>query len=285
MPAEPHATVRALAVAAVALTAIGVARVTSPPRPVTSSPATLGTRHPILVTAIGPAHRWVVACQARRDTDGDRRIWVGREGPASWAGDDLDPYLFVGGTGEGTPIDGVVSASHDGRWVVVVRDRGLIAVDTVRQVEHRLPASRVIQTLHVRGPGPWAEIRMHPTRVSRPDPFDPAAAFDDSNRPIAYVNPFWTSAWACDAVHTEIGAGDLGPRAWIDLETGEIRDTPAWQLPAIADDAKDGLAGARRFLRVDIGRDDHGHTLRETQPRPDPSALPWGPLRWDTLRE
>jgi hypothetical protein len=42
-----------------------------------------------------------------------------------------------------------------------------------------------------------------------------------------------------------------------------------------------GLRAAQDFDRSDIGVDDHGRALREIMPRPDPSELPWGPLRWD----
>jgi hypothetical protein len=94
----------------------------------------LGTQHPIAVIEIGSRGRWVVACQARVDTDGDGRLEI-PTGYGGHGGDDLVPYLFRDGTGEGSPLDGYLDRSSDGRWIVVIRDGKLAVVDEVSGVD------------------------------------------------------------------------------------------------------------------------------------------------------
>jgi poly(3-hydroxybutyrate) depolymerase len=80
-------------------------------------PVVFGTAHPGLVEAVDPAGRWIVACQARNDSDNDGKIetFIGYHGDSY--GDQLLPYLIIGG-GEGTPIGELVAVDPASRYVV-----------------------------------------------------------------------------------------------------------------------------------------------------------------------
>ena len=83
----------------------------------TPAPVAFGTAHPGLVEAVDPAGRWIVVCQAREDTDHDGKVetFVGYHGNPY--GDDLMPFLVVGG-GPGTPLDRVIAVDPASRYVV-----------------------------------------------------------------------------------------------------------------------------------------------------------------------
>jgi hypothetical protein len=91
-----------------------------------------------MVDQIADDGGWLVICQARHDTDGDRTISVGFGMHGSAFGDRLDPYLVVG-SGEGVPIDTFVTRSSDGAWFAVIRGGKLELFDgkTNRSVELR----------------------------------------------------------------------------------------------------------------------------------------------------
>ena len=89
--------------------------------------AEIGTAHPFVLRDIAKNGHWLIACQARRDTDDKPGVAIRREdGP--WAGDKLVPYL-VRGSGPGNAIETFMDASDDDRWIVVVRDRALHLID------------------------------------------------------------------------------------------------------------------------------------------------------------
>ncbi len=95
-----------------------------------SPPGLFGTPHPINVEAASPDGRWISACQARSDTDGDGFVEVlfGRHGEAR--GDRMRPYLIVGG-GAGHRIDELIGRSPGGHYVAVREADCLDLVDTV----------------------------------------------------------------------------------------------------------------------------------------------------------
>lgn len=98
------------------------------PAPVVRDDA-IGTADPILLVAAATNGRWVVACQARADTDGVDGTRVPADAILEhYDGDRLHAYLFRGG-GRGTPVDAFVAASPDERWLAIRRDGQLLVVD------------------------------------------------------------------------------------------------------------------------------------------------------------
>ncbi len=88
----------------------------------------IGTPHPVQRSAAADSGRWIVACQARSDTDGRDGIHVELGFHGDISGDAMVPYLFRGG-GEGQAIDDFVAASQDERWLLVLRKEKLVLVD------------------------------------------------------------------------------------------------------------------------------------------------------------
>ncbi len=101
------------------------------PRAAASSPElrAIGTADPTRVVVSAAGGRWIVACQARVDNDGDGRTRV-VIATDSLAGDEMLPYLFRGGVvGDGEPIDGWIAPSPDDRWLVMLRNGALTLID------------------------------------------------------------------------------------------------------------------------------------------------------------
>jgi hypothetical protein len=94
----------------------------------------IGTPHPVQVITAADSGRWIVACQARSDTDGRDGIHVELGFHGDIRGDAMVPYLFRGG-GDGQAIDDFVGASSDERWLVVLRNGKLVLVDDVAGTE------------------------------------------------------------------------------------------------------------------------------------------------------
>jgi hypothetical protein len=212
----------ALAVAIVAL--IACQRDDRPavaPRP---APRRLGTPHPIEVNEVGADGRWVLACQARADTNGDGKIAVPSH-ILDTDRDELIPYLFRNGVGEGERIDAFVDASRDGRWVVVVRDSVLTVIDLVAGREDPLPDASVaapsLQLEH------WAQIDDAQRRliyVRRADPRE-VAIYDLAShdiriaraaRPVVSIVPEPGAPWAVIAI--EPPPGKIKARRWFSPE-------------------------------------------------------------------
>jgi len=110
-------------------------------RPTAPPAGPIGSPHPIHVIKSAASGRWIVACQARLDTDGVPGIRVHRL-EHGFNGDKLTPYLIRGG-GDGIAIDGFVEASHDDRWLAVVRDGALVLIDDASGREHVLAGADV----------------------------------------------------------------------------------------------------------------------------------------------
>ncbi|HVE81854.1 MAG TPA: hypothetical protein VND93_03365 [Myxococcales bacterium] len=101
----------------------------------------VGTGAPFFVLATAPDGRWVVACQAREDTDGSGAIDARVREDGTFAGDDLVPYLFRPGlTGDpsGEALVALIASSHDGRWLAIQGAEGLWLLDTLRESRARL---------------------------------------------------------------------------------------------------------------------------------------------------
>jgi hypothetical protein len=87
----------------------------------------IGTPGAIVIEASDPDGRWVVACQARTDTNGDGKVEVNLGLHGDTYGDAMRPYLIVG-SGDGEPVDAFVDQTADGAWLVVIRDGALVLV-------------------------------------------------------------------------------------------------------------------------------------------------------------
>lgn len=80
----------------------------------------IGTAHPTTLIQAAKNARWVVACQARDDSDNDGSIEVHVGHHGDLYGDVMRPYLFRGG-GAGEPIQELVAVSPDERFLAVMR--------------------------------------------------------------------------------------------------------------------------------------------------------------------
>lgn len=126
----------------------------SAPQPPASPPAPalppvegpIGTPHPILVQAVAPDGRWVAACQARADTNGQPGVSVAIGPHGDPYGDALSTYLFVG-AGEGVRLDDFLTAEPDGPRVATIEGGALTLRDT------RTGATRRVDTGDLAGRG------------------------------------------------------------------------------------------------------------------------------------
>jgi len=101
--------------------------------PVPDYEGKIGTAHPIRLVARAANGRWLVACQARADTNGKDGIKVSI-GIDSLEGDAMVPYVFRGG-GAGEEIEAYIASSPDERWLAVLRDEQLLIIDDVNGTE------------------------------------------------------------------------------------------------------------------------------------------------------
>ncbi|MGE6758370.1 TolB family protein [Corallococcus interemptor] len=100
-----------------------------------------GTANPFLLMDSAPDGKWLLACQAREDTNGDGRIASVFGFHGNIVGDALRPYLFLE-PGAGIRIDEVLAVSPSGRFLAVVRDSTLWLLD-VETREETVLASEV----------------------------------------------------------------------------------------------------------------------------------------------
>ncbi len=90
----------------------------------------LGTAHPLFVQRAAPDGRWVAACQARADTDGDGQVMVHTGHHGELFGDRVELFLMSAEEPEGERIDALVASDPSGRFVAFVRDGRLVLRDT-----------------------------------------------------------------------------------------------------------------------------------------------------------
>jgi hypothetical protein len=129
----------------------------------------VGTAHPTSVEAVAPDGRWVVLCQARRDTNGDGQIRTRLGYHGDFYGDRMEPYLIMGG-GAGTALDLFVAAAPGGRHLVFVAQGRLILLDTHTRRRGDLSAR-----------GGSARDDRHPLGP------DPIASFDPAGERLLYL--------------------------------------------------------------------------------------------------
>ncbi len=102
---------------------------TAPPTGLQQAEGPIGTPHPFVFQAAASDGRWVVACQAREDTNGDGKLEVLYNLHGGTRGDALLPYLFLE-PGEGERLDDFLTSDPTGRYLVVVRGGSLRLLDT-----------------------------------------------------------------------------------------------------------------------------------------------------------
>ncbi|MFO0547789.1 MAG: hypothetical protein U0271_05340 [Polyangiaceae bacterium] len=94
----------------------------------------LGTADPIVFERAAPDGYWVVACQARNDTNGDGKVEVlfGQHGEAY--GDELRPYLLTD-AGPGRALEAFVDSDRTGRYIAHLAGGHLMLLDTIGSSE------------------------------------------------------------------------------------------------------------------------------------------------------
>jgi hypothetical protein len=126
----------------------------APPTGLQRESGPIGTRHPILLQRAAEDGRWVIACQAREDTDGNGALEVrfGRHGDTY--GDALFPYLFLE-PGAGERLEDFLTTDPSGRYLVLVRDGSLLLLDTYTRTETELaPPGAIPESTAPRAPLP-----------------------------------------------------------------------------------------------------------------------------------
>lgn len=161
-------------------------------------PDEYGTRHPFLLQGASPDGRWLIACQAREDTndDGKVSIFAGMHGDTY--GDDQAPYLFLG-PGPGERIDTAVAAERSGRFLVVVRGTSLRLIDTHSRQERELTP---LQPLNREGDDATPA---------------PVAHFSQDGRRLLYLR------WESGKVVAVVRELDSGREQRVDAGPGELR--------------------------------------------------------------
>lgn len=113
--------------------------VQAPAVPPPSGP--FGTAHPFLFQTASPDGRWVLACQAREDTNGDGSVAVMYGYHGDTFGDALEPYLFLE-PGEGQRVEDFLGHDVSGRYLALVRDNAVRLLDTHTRAETELARLR-----------------------------------------------------------------------------------------------------------------------------------------------
>ncbi|AKF84578.1 hypothetical protein MFUL124B02_01070 [Myxococcus fulvus 124B02] len=96
-----------------------------------------GTRAPFIFQAAAPDGRWILACQAREDTDQDGKVEVRFDPHGGLMGDLARPYLFLE-PGEGLAVDDVLTWDSEGRRLVLLSGGAIRLLDTTTNEETRL---------------------------------------------------------------------------------------------------------------------------------------------------
>jgi hypothetical protein len=83
---------------------------------------------PLTLEAVGRGGRWLVACTARADSDGNGRLEVKVGTSGALSGDTLHPELFIGGR-PAEPIDDLLGYDASGRFIAIRRGKQVELVD------------------------------------------------------------------------------------------------------------------------------------------------------------
>ncbi|HEY3495674.1 MAG TPA: hypothetical protein VGK73_13345 [Polyangiaceae bacterium] len=108
------------------------AKLPPPPAPPPGPLAELADPVPVTLESAGRGGRWIVACTARADTDGNGRIEVKVGAGGALGGDALRGELIVGGRAV-EAIDDLLASDPTGRYVVVRQGKSVSVVDVTRE--------------------------------------------------------------------------------------------------------------------------------------------------------
>jgi hypothetical protein len=100
----------------------------------TLAPATFGSPHPFSLVAASPLRNWVVACQARRDTDKNGAVRVTSTPEGDVTGDDLQWFYLEAGSPD-LAIDAFAGSDPQGRFVAYVHDGQMRLRDAQEHVD------------------------------------------------------------------------------------------------------------------------------------------------------
>ena len=103
-----------------------------PPAPPMGPLAEITDAVPLTLESVGRGGRWLVACTARADTDGNGRVEVKVGIGGALGGDTLRGELFVGGRAA-EPIDDLLGSDPSGRYVVVREGKSILLIDVTRE--------------------------------------------------------------------------------------------------------------------------------------------------------
>lgn len=92
----------------------------------------------MVIDRADPLGRWIVYCEVLRDTDGDGRVWGGASNHGL-VGDTFEPQLWHEGTT--LPLQSLLGASADGRWLVVQTQGPATLIDVERGTQTPLPVA------------------------------------------------------------------------------------------------------------------------------------------------
>ncbi len=112
----------------------------APPTGLQREAGPIGTPHPFIFQSAAMDGRWVVACQAREDTNNDGKVEVRYGHHGDTIGDAVAPYLFLE-PGAGERLEDVLLSDPTDRYLVVVRGGSLRLLDTHTRQDTELAAS------------------------------------------------------------------------------------------------------------------------------------------------
>ncbi|NVJ21255.1 hypothetical protein HUW62_08505 [Myxococcus sp. AM011] len=176
----------------------------APGEPSTAPPAgPFGTAHRFNLMEASADGRWLIACQAREDTDKNGRIDEDDRTfahPRFGEGDRAVTYLFLD-SGLGTPIEDFLGADVSGRYLAVVRNQTLILLDVWTREEREL-------------------VRYSVPDSTRPDALwpPPVARFSSDSRHMLYLRE---AQGRVSAVVRELSSGR---EQQVESGAGELRN-------------------------------------------------------------
>jgi len=99
------------------------------PAPAPPIQGAVGSARPTTFEAAAADRRWLLFCQATRDSDGDGRLRVSLGQYGELNGDELELYLGLAGA-EPEPVDAFWGADPSERWLVVKQADNAVLIDT-----------------------------------------------------------------------------------------------------------------------------------------------------------
>ncbi|RYZ43233.1 MAG: hypothetical protein EOO72_06925 [Myxococcaceae bacterium] len=235
----------------------------APPVEDASPSGDYGTAHPFLFMDSAQDGRWLLACQAREDTDGDGHIKTSFGYHGDSQGDAMQPYLFLE-PGAGIRIDEFLAVDPQERYLVLVRDGQLWLLDMETR-EQKVLASDVTPDTKSARPPARASFSQDGLRLFfiRPEGGTPVAVVRDLRQGTervldagkgligqVLVDP--SGHWAMFDVVVEDTNGD-GKQTWPQRETTLASAMCRGPVMSSSSYGWQGDKPVRRFRRVEGG--------------------------------